>query len=238
MPATREPFRWTAAAGSDTGRVRENNEDVPYAGRWLYAVADGLGGHPAGEVASAAVIGTLRAWDTEASATEPLSSIADAIRAAGRQLRSMTADDPALRGMGTTLTAILMSTSGDRAAFANMGDSRAYLLRGGQLRQLTEDHVMGKLIAGASGQIAAVLARYLDGRPDRSPDLALRETRPGDRYLLCTDGLTSAVPAAAIRGVLTSSAAPGDIVRQLIRLANEAGGPDNTTVVIVDIHQD
>jgi len=234
---TRRPFRWTAAVGSDTGRVRENNEDTAYAGRWLHAVADGLGGHAAGEVASAAVIGTIRGWDTQAAAADPLPSLASAIQAANGQLASKTARDAALRGMGTTLTAILMSASGGRAAIANIGDSRAYLLRAGQLRQLTEDHVMGKLVASAPGQLAAVLVRYLDGRSGRSPDLTIRETRPGDRYLLCTDGLSSTVPAAEIRSVLASGAAPGETVRQLILLANEAGGPDNITAVIIDIHQ-
>jgi len=147
----------------------------------------------------------------------------------------MITADAALRGMGTTLTAVLMPASGDRVAIANIGDSRAYLLRAGRLGRLTEDHVIGKLAIGAPGRIAAMLARYLDGRLDRSPDLTLRQALPGDRYLLCTDGLAGTVPGAMIRDVLATAAAPADAVGELIRLANDAGGPDNVTAVVIGV---
>jgi len=229
------PLAWTAAAGSHVGRVRRKNEDAAHAGQWLHAVADGLGGHPAGDVASAAVIGALQAWDTEPAAADPLASLASAIQAASRRLADMITADAALRGMGTTLTAILMPASGDRVAVANIGDSRAYLLRAGRLSSLTEDHVIGNLAAGAPGRVAGMLARYLDGRLYRSPDLSLRQAMPGDRYLLCTDGLTGPVPGAAIRDVLATAAAPADAVDELIRLANDAGGPDNVTAVVISV---
>jgi protein phosphatase len=215
--------------------VRRKNEDSAYAGRWLHAVADGLGGHPAGDVASAAVISTVQAWDTEQAAADPLASLASAIQAASSRLADMITADESLRGMGTTLTAVLMPASGGHLAVANIGDSRAYLLRSGKLHRLTEDHVIGNLAGGAPGRIAGMLARYLDGRLDRSADLTLRQAVPGDRYLLCTDGLTATVPAAAIHEILAATAGPADAVSSLIALANNAGGPDNITAVIVDL---
>ena len=136
--------------------------------------------------------------------------------------------------MGTTLTALLRS--GDQAALVNIGDSRAFRLRSGQLRQMTEDHVLGNLVSNA-GAMAPVLVRFLDGRPDRSPDLGLRELLPGDRYLLCTDGLSPVVAAAAIGDVLTAAAGPREAVRQLVALAEDAGAPDNISVIVIDVRE-
>ena len=225
-------FALEAAAASETGLVRQNNEDAAYAGRWLFAVADGLGGHAAGEVASAAVIESLRAHDAEVPPGELLEVLGQAVAEANRQVARRAAGDPARRGMGTTLTAILFS--GDRAALAHIGDSRAFRLRGGRLRQITEDHTIGKLVWDADF-LAPVLARHLDGRPDRSADLGLRDLRAGDRYLLCSDGLSPVVADRAIRDVLTSAADPAGAVRQLVALAEDAGGPDNVTVVVIDV---
>ncbi len=104
------------------------------------------------------------------------------------------------------------------------------------LRQITEDHVMGKLVSNA-GDLAPVLTRYLDGRPDRSPDLSRRELRPGDRYLICSDGLSPVLPAGPIREALTVATDPAEAVRQLVALAEEAGGPDNTSVIVVDVSE-
>jgi protein phosphatase len=134
--------------------------------------------------------------------------------------------------MGTTLTAMLWS--GDWFALAHIGDSRAFRLRAGQLRQITEDHVMAKLISNARG-LAPVLSRYLDGRPERSPDLSVRELQPGDRYMICSDGLSPVLADEAIRGVLTSAADPSAAVRELVALAEEAGGPDNISVIVIDV---
>lgn len=226
-------LRW--AASSETGRVRRNNEDSAYAGRWLYAVADGMGGHAAGEVASAAVIETLRSHDEEVAADRLLEVLGRAIAEANAEVARRADEIPARRGMGTTLTAILRS--GDHIAVAHIGDSRAFRLRASQLRQITEDHVMGKLVSNARG-LAPVMSRYLDGRPERSPDLGVRELWSGDRYLLCSDGLSPVVSAEAIRVVLASGADPGAAVRELVALAEDAGGPDNISVIVIDVLDD
>ena len=225
-------FALAAAAASEAGLVRQDNEDAAYAGRWLFAVADGLGGHAAAEVASAAVIESLCSHDAEVLPGALLEALSRAIAEANREVARRADGDPARRGMGTTLTAMLFS--GDRVALVHIGDSRAFRLRDGQLRQITEDHTIGKLVWDA-GFLAPVLARYLDGRPDRSADLGLRDLRAGDRYLLCSDGLSPVVDDRAIRDVLTSAADPADAVCQLVALAEGAGGPDNVTVVVIDV---
>lgn len=223
-----------AAAASETGLVRQNNEDAAYSGRWLFAVADGLGGHAAGELASAAVIESVRTHDGEADPAALLEVLGQAVTEANREVARRAAEDPARLGMGTTLTAMLRS--GDQAGLVHIGDSRAFRFRDGQLCQITEDHVMGKLVSNA-GDLAPVLTRYLDGRPDRSPDLSRRELRQGDRYLLCSDGLSPIVTAAAIRDVLTAYADTGEAARQLVALAEEAGGPDNVSVIVIDVRE-
>jgi protein phosphatase len=225
-------FALAAAAASETGLVRQNNEDAAYAGRWLFAVADGLGGHAAGEVASAAVIQTLRPHDAEVPPSALLEVLGREVAEANREVARQAAEDPARRGMGTTLTAMLFS--GDRAAVAHIGDSRAFRLRDGQLRQITEDHTIGKLVWDADF-LAPVLARHLDGRPDRSADLGVRDLRAGDRYLLCSDGLSPVVDDRTLRDVLTLAANPADAICQLVDLAEDAGGPDNVTVVVIDV---
>jgi PPM family protein phosphatase len=224
----------TWAAGSVTGRVREANEDSAYAGRWLYAVADGLGGHVAGDVASAAAVAALAACDTETRPARLAEALAIAVTDANNAIRRRAETSPEFQGMGTTLTAMLWS--GRIYALAHIGDSRAYRLRGSQLRQLTEDHTLGNLVAAAkTSPLAPVMSRHLDGRADRSPDLAVHEAVPGDRYLLCTDGLSGEVPDHAIRDVLDSENQLTRIVERLISLANSAGGSDNITAIVIDL---
>jgi PPM family protein phosphatase len=225
-------FALVAAAACETGLVRQNNEDAAYSGRCLFAVADGMGGHAAGEVASAAVIESLRAHDEDVSVGALLKVLHHAVTEANAEVARRAADDPARFGMGTTLTAMLWS--GDTAALAHIGDSRAFRLRDGQLRQLTEDHVLGNLVSNA-GSLAPVLSRYLDGRPDRSPDLGLRDVRLGDRYLICSDGLSPVVGDEEIAAVLAAAADPADAVHQLVALAEEAGGPDNISAIVIDV---
>jgi serine/threonine protein phosphatase PrpC len=222
------------AAASVPGLVRQGNEDAVYAGRRLLAVADGMGGHAAGEVASAAVIESLRACDIVAAPGELLEVLARAVTVANAEVARRVAEDPARRGMGTTLTAMLWEDG--RGALVHIGDSRAFRLRGGVLRRLTEDHVMGNLVSNA-GDLAPVLTRYLDGRPDRSPDLGLRELRPGDRYLLCSDGLSPVVADSVIREALMAASDAAAAVRQLVALAEEAGGPDNISVIVADTEE-
>jgi len=221
-----------AAAASETGLVRQNNEDAAYSGRWLFAVADGMGGHAAGEIASAAVIESLRAHDEDVGADALLQVFGHAVTEANAEIARRAAEDPARFGMGTTLTAILWS--GDTAVLAHIGDSRAFRLRDGQLRQITEDHVLGNLVSNA-GPLAPVLSRYLDGRPDRSPDLGLRDLRIGDRYLICSDGLSPVVSSEEIGAVLAAASGPADAVRQLVALADEAGAPDNISAIVIDV---
>jgi PPM family protein phosphatase len=221
-----------AAAASETGLVRRNNEDAAYSGRFLFAVADGLGGHAAGEVASAAVIESLRAHDADVGSGALLEVLGHAVTEANAEVARQAAGDPARFGMGTTLTAMLWS--GDTAALVHIGDSRAFRLRDGQLLQITEDHVLGNLVSNA-GPLAPVLSRYLDGRPDRSPDLGLRDLRTGDRYLICSDGLSPVVSSEEISAVLAAAADPADAVRELIALADKAGAPDNISAIVIDV---
>src|SRR5580700_9325650 len=220
-----------AAAASETGLVRQNNEDAVYSGRWLFAVADGMGGHAAGEIASAAVIESLRAHDQDVAADALLEVLGHAVTEGNEKIARRAAEDPARFGMGTTLTAMLWS--GDTAVLAHIGDSRAFRLRDGQLRQITEDHVLGNLVSNA-GPLAPVLSRYLDGRPDRSPDLGLRDLRTRDRYLICSDGLSPIVSTEEIGALLAAAAEPADAVRQLVGLAEEAGAPDNISAIVID----
>ncbi len=225
----------TWAAGSSTGLVRSLNEDSGYAGHWLYAVADGMGGHVAGEVASTTVITTLAEYDTPTPPELLLETLGGAVREANTAIHRRTEGDPALRTMGTTLTAMLWS--GHTFALAHIGDSRAYLLRGARLRQLTEDHALHNLVAnaGESPILAPIMSRFLDGRPDRSPDLGLHKALPGDRYLLCSDGLSAVVPCEAMHDALKSGDNRPQVIGRLTEMANTLGGPDNITTILIDV---
>jgi protein phosphatase len=218
-----------AAAASGTGLARQ---DAAYAGRWLFAVAGGLGGHAAGEVASAAVIESLQSYDAEVAPGMMTTVLSRAVGEASREVARRACGDLAWQGMGATLTAMLFS--GGRAALAHIGDSRAFRLRDGRLRQVTEDHTIGNLVWDA-GSLAPVLARYLDGEPGRSADIDLRELRAGDRYLLCTGGLSTVLDDRTVRDVLTSAGEPTCAVHQLAAVAQDGGGPDSVTVVVIDV---
>lgn len=223
------------AAASSTGLVRGRNEDSAYAGRWLCAVADGMGGHAAGDVASATVIEAIRPFDVAADDPGQLTAIIGAaVQEANNRLADRVGADPGLASMGSTLTAMLWS--GGHVAVANVGDSRAYLLRNGVLRQITEDHVLANLVASPMpAHIGGYLVRYLDARPGWSPDLALRAARPRDRYLICSDGLSGVVGPDVIREVLADVGDLDRAVADLTRLADEAGAPDNVTLIATDI---
>jgi serine/threonine protein phosphatase PrpC len=229
------------AAQSDIGLRREGNEDSAYAGVWLLAVADGMGGHAGGEVASAAVIEALRPLDTEVPADELLDVLEAAVRRAGRTLREMVANDPSLLGMGTTLTALLRS--GSQLGLVHIGDSRAYLVRDGEVVQLTHDQTLvqslldeGQITAGevASHPQRSLLLQAL-GAGNFVPDLQLREARLGDRYLLCSDGLHQVADAGAVAQVLLTVADPDQAAKDLIALAIAGGGPDNITCIVADL---
>jgi PPM family protein phosphatase len=224
------------AAGSDVGRARDNNEDSAYAGPWLLAVADGMGGHVGGEIASALAVQALTPIDNEVPQATLVDTLEQAVLSANQAIAQRVEQEPALQSMGTTCTAMLWS--GTHLALAHIGDSRAYMLRDSILYQITEDHTLEKMLTGEDGaapHLANRLVRVLDGKPDRKPDLALREALPGDRYLLCSDGLSGPVDAETMHQVLTTQADPEGAVHTLIDLANHGGGPDNITVIVVNV---
>jgi protein phosphatase len=229
------------ALGSDTGHVRSGNEDAAYAGPHLVAVADGMGGHAHGEVASRAVISVIARLDDDVPGSDLLSSLQGAVDEAQAHLADMVAANPDLRGMGTTLTAVLVSEG--RLGLVHVGDSRGYLLRDGQLAQITHDHTyvqelvdLGEITpeeASAHPRRSLIL-RALDGINPVEADLRLREARVGDRYLLCSDGLSSVVTASTLAEALATPDRQGAADR-LVELALRAGGPDNITVAVVDV---
>ena len=238
MPGTQLAIRYAAA--SDIGRERDRNQDAAYAGSRLLAVADGWG--PGGDAASEAVIDALRPLESAESAGDLLNALSDAITAATSSLRAAAESDPEFADSGSTLTAMLWS--GSRLALVHIGDSRAYLLRDGGLFQITHDHsvVQSLIDAGRltpeeawSHPQRAMLLKSL-GTTAETPDLSLHDAQAGDRYLLCSDGLSAVVPAADIRETLAApETAPAAVVQRLIELANAAGGPDNIACVVADV---
>jgi serine/threonine protein phosphatase PrpC len=261
-PGPPAPFAIRYAAASDIGLIRERNQDVGYAGPRLLAVADGFG--PAGERASAAAVDALRRLEADpadqpgAVPADLLNVLSDALSAASDSVRSISESDPELEGSGSTLTAMLLS--GSRLALVHIGDSRAYLFRDGGLFQVTHDHSVTQsmvdagrltqeeamshpqrsLLLRAVGASAAEMAQ--SGVPEEqarmagTPDLSLLDARPGDRYLITSDGLTNVVPDSAIRETLSAAdLSPADVIRRLITLAKEAGGPDNIALALADV---
>jgi PPM family protein phosphatase len=230
------------AVRSDVGLLREGNEDSAYAGPHLLAVADGMGGHAAGEVASAVAISALAGLDDDKSDSDLLAALGEAVKQANQALHDMVAADPSIGGMGTTLTAMLWS--GTRVALCHIGDSRAYVLSGGEFKQITHDHTLVQSLVD-DGRISpdeaathpqrSLLLRALDGTSDAEPDLSLREAVLGDRYLLCSDGLSSVVSEETLQRTLSSIPEPDDVVLQLVELAIKGGGPDNITCIVADV---
>ncbi|WP_041821663.1 Stp1/IreP family PP2C-type Ser/Thr phosphatase [Streptomyces davaonensis] len=230
------------AAGSHKGMIREGNEDSGYAGPRLLAIADGMGGAAAGEVASSEAISTIVALDDDIPGSDILTSLGTAVQRANDQLRSMVEDDPQLEGMGTTLTALLWT--GQRLGLVHVGDSRAYLLRDGVLTQITQDHTWVQRLVD-EGRITeeeatthpqrSLLMRALGSGDHVEPDLSIREVRAGDRYLICSDGLSGVVSHQTLEDTLASYQGPQDTVQDLIQLALRGGGPDNITVIVADV---
>lgn len=231
------------AVRSDVGLLREGNEDSAYAGPHLLAVADGMGGYEAGEVASAAVISTVAPLDrTPMPESELIDALATAVTTAKQALRRIVDADPAVGSMGTTLTAMLWS--GGSAAICHIGDSRAYLVRDGDLYQITRDHTFVQALID-QGRIRpeeasthpqrSLLLRALDGRTDADPDLSMLAAQVGDRYLICSDGLPVAVSDDQILQALVAVAEPAEAVLALIDLAIKGGAPDNVTCIVADV---
>ncbi|MFF2144293.1 PP2C family protein-serine/threonine phosphatase [Kitasatospora sp. NPDC058190] len=230
------------AAGSHKGLIREGNEDSGYAGPRLLAVADGMGGAAAGEVASSEVLGSIVRLDEDVPGADLLTLLGDAVQGANDRLRQMVEEDPQLEGMGCTLTAMLWT--GQRMGLVHVGDSRAYLLRDGSLVQITQDHTWVQRLVD-EGRITpeeaethpqrSLLMRALDGRGQVEPDLSIREVRAGDRYLICSDGLSGPVSHQTLQDTLGSFYSPEQTVQELIQLALRGGGPDNITCIVADV---
>jgi PPM family protein phosphatase len=222
------------AAVSNRGKIRENNEDAVHAGPRLIAVADGVGGGPSGEVASGIVIRSLQELDTDT----PAESLADGFARANRRIREAIESRPELEGMGTTLTA--MHAAGDELQLAHIGDSRAYLWRDGELIQLSRDDtfVQGLVDTGVISSLEArthpqrsLVTQAMNGG-GMNPTYATVTPRPGDRLLLCSDGLTDYVEPEEIARTLASSTGLDQCASELVDLALAVGAPDNVTVVV------
>ncbi len=228
------------AARSDRGLVRANNEDSVYAGARLLALADGMGGHAAGEVASQLVIAALAHLDDDEPGGDLLGKLDAAVREGNSAIAAHVEADPELEGMGTTLTAILFA--GNRLGLVHIGDSRGYLLRDGELTQITKDDTFVQTLVD-EGRITAeeahshpqrsLIMRALTGH-EVEPTLIMREARAGDRYLLCSDGLSDPVSQETILEALQISDV-AESADRLIELALRGGGPDNVTVVVADV---
>jgi serine/threonine protein phosphatase PrpC len=230
------------AVRSDVGLLREGNEDSAYAGPRLLAVADGMGGHAAGEVASSLTISAMAKLDSEPPGGDMLAELSSAVAAANTRLQEMIIANPAVEGMGTTLTALFWSDG--HAAVCHIGDSRGYLLREGELYQITHDHTLVQSLVD-EGRISvddvsshpqrSLLLRALDGRSIAEPDLSVHDSQVGDRYLLCSDGLSGVVTAEMLRETMATIDEPEAVTRQLIDLALRGGGPDNITCIVADV---
>ncbi|MFE3146712.1 MerR family transcriptional regulator [Streptomyces sp. NPDC059218] len=241
MSPTVKPLGIRYAALSDKGLVRESNQDTAYAGSRLLAVADGYG--PQGAPAGAAAVDALKCLETDGiPAGDLLNVLEDAIDRAKQAVCGIAGAVPSPEEAGTTLTAMLWT--GSQLALVHIGDSRVYLLRDGELFQITQDHTMvqsmvdeGRLSPeeAASHPQRSLLVRALGRGADGTPDVRLHDARQGDRYLLCSDGLSTVVPTEEIRRVLTDTGEPEQANRELIALANGSGGPDNTSCVVADV---
>ncbi|GHG04678.1 MULTISPECIES: PP2C family protein-serine/threonine phosphatase [Amycolatopsis] len=228
------------AARSDRGLVRSSNQDSVYAGPRLLALADGMGGHAAGEVASKVVIASLAPLDDDEPGDDLLAQLREAVANGNAAIAELVSQDPDLDGMGTTLTAVLFA--GTRLGLVHVGDSRAYLLRGGQFAQITrDDSFVNELLE--QGRITpeeaavhpqrSLLLKALTGH-EVEPSLTVREARAGDRYLICSDGLSGMVSDETLAEAV-QIADPQQCADRMIELALKGGGTDNVTVIIADV---
>ncbi|GAA2979832.1 protein phosphatase [Microbacterium terrae] len=237
-------FQGSSVAISHTGKVRSNNQDSGYAGSNLFAVADGMGGHAGGDVASSIAVHRLEQLDQPYESTAAAErSLRDAISDTAVQLIDTVHDRPELAGMGTTVSALVMVD--DYAVIAHIGDSRIYLFRDGSLTQITTDHTFVQRLVD-SGRITPEEARYHPRRsvlmrvlgdmdPEPEVDTFIMPTRPGDRWLLCSDGLSGVVDDPHTTKALAQGMAPGRTADALLKQALDGGAPDNVTIVIVDV---
>jgi len=228
------------AARSDRGLVRQNNQDSVYAGPRLLALADGMGGHAAGEVASKVVIAAFAPLDDDDPGNDLLDQLREATQTGNAAINELVGEDPELEGMGTTLTAVLFA--GKRLGLAHVGDSRAYLMRNGMLSQITHDDTFVQSLID-EGRITedeasnhpqrSLLLKALTGH-EIDPSLTVREARAGDRYLLCSDGLSGPVSHETLEEAMRIPD-PQECADRLIELALRSGGPDNVTCIVADV---
>ncbi len=232
------------AARTDLGLgPKSRNEDSGYAGPHLLVLADGMGGHAAGDVASSLIVGQLAPLDGESiGAEQALPTLERSVRDANTRLRRAMEDNPKLQGMGSTTIAMLRT--GNKLAMAHIGDSRAYLLRGGVLSQITKDHSFVQQLVDESRITPeeaedhpqrSLVTRVMTGQTDDEPDLSVRELKAGDRYLLCSDGLSDFVRRDIIEEILTEASGPAAAADRLIEVALKASARDNVTVVVADV---
>jgi protein phosphatase len=230
-----------AAAVTDIGLVRTNNEDSAHAGRQLIAVADGIGGMPAGELASEMVIKAIAWLDDAPAQPDPVGALTEALTTANEQIRAAGESDGSQDGMGTTLTALLLS--GERIGLVHVGDSRGYLLHEDNLLQLTRDDTFVQSLVDQGLLTAAearnhprrsIVTQAIQGMEFESTGSTL-PARVGDRYLVCSDGLSDAIGDEEIRYALRSTPDPAECAGQLVRMALDAGATDNVTVVVADV---
>jgi protein phosphatase len=240
-----------SAGKTDVGRIRELNEDSLYSDEktGLFMVCDGLGGHSAGEVASAMAVDAIKDFVDRKDGNEPKPSegrseegerLGRAVEHAGRVICNAAAEDSSHKGMGSTATAALFHDGA--VSIAQVGDSRAYRLKEGSFEQITQDHslVAEQIRDGiltpdqaAKSPYRNIITRALGSADDTRADVYEVQAEAGDRYLLCSDGLTGVVSNGDIREVMASTDEPALACDTLVRMANDAGGPDNITVVLI-----
>ncbi|MBY8875730.1 protein phosphatase 2C domain-containing protein [Micromonospora sp. PLK6-60] len=232
-----------SVGASDRGLIRSGNQDAYHAGAWLVAVADGMGGMAAGDLASRIAIDSVGPLDVETPEHALVEALQSGIQLATTRIRQAVTEDPERQGMGTTLTALLFARTGSCLALAHVGDSRAYLYREGVLKQVTRDDTFVQMLVdqgvispeeAGSHPRRAVVTQALQG-DEVSPAYATMVPRAGDRWLLCSDGLSNVVRPDTLSEVLGGAADRDGCARQLIELALRAGGPDNITVLIADV---
>jgi PPM family protein phosphatase len=230
-----------AVAATDQGLHRSNNEDAVFVGSRLLVVADGMGGLPAGELASDILVQALAVVDDMPDTGEPLQNLVAALQTANERIEAAVSDDAARDGMGTTVTALLLS--GDRAAALNVGDSRCYLVRDGEMAQLTRDDTYVQALVD-QGVLTpddarrhpqrALVTQAVQGGPFR-PAGRMVPIQAGDRFLLCSDGLTDYVADDVIAKTLLAHEDRKTCAAELVHRTLEAGAPDNVTVIVADI---
>ncbi|NIL57252.1 PP2C family protein-serine/threonine phosphatase [Salinispora arenicola] len=231
---------------SDRGLIRSGNQDALYSGSWLVAVADGMGGMAAGDLASSMAIDSIAPLDVETPEDALVAALQQAIQAGSARIRQAVSEDRERQGMGTTLTALLFARTGSCLALAHVGDSRAYLFREGVLKQITRDDTFVQMLVD-QGVISpdeanshprrAVVTQALQGE-EVSPAYATMAPWAGDRWLLCSDGLSNVVRPETLTEVLAGYPDRADCARKLIDLALHAGGPDNVTAIVADVVQE